>query len=95
MDNDIGEDGLLPAFTLAVYDDADNDVSLIARIVPPDIRKHASLGLMYGLAILTLERMGAITQTIDDLLQDGPINEVDANNRIAALLAEDANELPI
>jgi len=51
------------------------------------------MGLLYGLALLVLDKEGTVASAIDRLLEDGPINEIDATNRITLLLQEDGNVL--
>lgn len=89
-----GADDLVPSFALSVFADQEG-VSLVTHLPQnPTVRKYANQGLLYGLAVLTLDREGVIEQTMERLEALGPINEVDAHNRITALIAEDANVLP-
>ncbi|AFU86594.1 hypothetical protein D869_gp320 [Caulobacter phage CcrRogue] len=88
---------LEPQFSLAAYVPADGDrgeVDLIIHQTVPSIRRHASQALLYGLAIMTLDQQGVIADTIDALLAAGPINEVDAVNRIALLMQQESHDLP-
>ncbi len=79
---------LFPEFVLSTFDEGDEDVHLtVSRIDKPSIRRHASLALLYGLAILELDKAGVIEAKIEELLEAGPINEVDAANRITQLVA--------
>lgn len=81
----------VPSFALSAFADEDG-VSLQAHLPKnPTVRKYADQGLLFGLAILTLDREGVIEATIERLEAAGPINEVDAHNRITTLLVEDAN----
>jgi hypothetical protein len=85
------EADFLPSFALSVFADEDG-VSLTTHLPQnPTVRRYANQGLLYGLAILTLDRDGVIEKTMERLEEAGPINEVDAHNRITTLLAEDAN----
>ncbi len=85
----------LPAFILSAFNDnEDGDVTLQVHLPEdPSIRRHASMGLLYGLALLVLDKEGTVASAIDRLLEDGPINEIDATNRITLLLQEDGNVL--
>lgn len=79
-------DPALPRFSLTAYDELDGNVQIITTTPSkPDIRKPASLALLFGLAILTLDADGTIEARMDALLARGMINEVDAVNRIAQL----------
>lgn len=88
-------DNELPDFALSVYDDGEGDIEIHAHLPtePPSISKHASLPTLYGLAILILDRQGTINNIIDQILAEGPINEVEAQNRIANLLEQEHNDL--
>jgi hypothetical protein len=89
------EADFVPSFSLSVFADEDG-VSLQTHIPQnPDIRRYANQGLLYGLAILTLDREGVIEATMERLEAAGPINEVDAHNRITSLLLEDADVLSV
>jgi hypothetical protein len=77
---------LHPDFTLTVFEGAE-DVELNIELPNnPDVRRHASLALLYGLAIMSLDADGTIEKRVDELLTVGPISEVDACNRIALLI---------
>lgn len=79
-------DPALPRFSLTAYDELDGNVQIITTTPSkPDIRKPASLALLFGLAILTLDADGTIEARMEALLARGMINEVDAVNRIAQL----------
>lgn len=79
-------DPALPRFSLTAYDELDGNVQIITTTPSkPDIRKPASLALLFGLAILTLDADGTIEARMEALLAPGMINEVDAVNRIAQL----------
>jgi hypothetical protein len=84
---------VLPEFQLLAFDAGSGDVELqIGTPVHPSISRPASQALLYGLAILMLDQMGVLSRMIDEeLLADGPINEIDAVNRITLLLNQDAN----
>ncbi|UTC29902.1 hypothetical protein BAJUN_02960 [Bajunvirus bajun] len=62
---------------------------------PPDIKKHASMALLVGLAILVLDQQGTLNDTVQAMLAEGPISEVDAHNRITLLLQEEQNVQPV
>ncbi|AFU88017.1 hypothetical protein CcrColossus_gp147 [Caulobacter phage CcrColossus] len=71
-------------FSLTAYDEPEGDVQIITTTPSkPNIRRPASLSLLYGLAILSLDHDGTIERRMNELLDAGPINEVDACNRIA------------
>jgi hypothetical protein len=93
-DEHLAEAALFPEFRLVSFNhqpgDADIEIGLLKN---PSVKRHASMALLYGLAILTLDQTKVIAATIDKLLADGPINEVDACNRISLLIQQDANEL--
>lgn len=83
------QDDLDPQFAFSLFVPGDGDrgaVDMTLHTLKPDIRRHASMALLYGLALMTLDQQGVIAETIDALLKDGPINEVDACNRISLLM---------
>jgi hypothetical protein len=87
---------VLPEFELAVFDEGGDGAALeIGVMKAPSILRHASPALLYGLAIMTLDQQGTIKAMVDTLLADGPINEIDATNRITLLLEQDANVEPV
>uniref|UniRef100_A0AB74UMD7 Uncharacterized protein n=1 Tax=Caulobacter phage BL57 TaxID=3348355 RepID=A0AB74UMD7_9VIRU len=89
-------DDLAPEFSLSAFVPADGDrgeADLIIHHTTPSIRRHASQALLYGLAIMILDEKGVIGDTIDALLKQGPISEVDAVNRINILLQQASNDL--
>lgn len=61
----------------------------------PSEEKHASLGLLYGLALMALDQQGAIASAIDALLADGPVSEAQAVEHINFLMQEDYNATAI
>lgn len=86
-----------PDFQLIAIDTEDGEGNeevelLVSTPSNPNIRAHASLGLLYGLAIMTLDQDGTLEKRMTDLLDAGPINEVDAVNRINLLLLKEAND---
>lgn len=85
----------MPAFILSVFDNGADDIELAINIPEePQLDRHASLALLYGLAILTLDRQGTLNAMIDQFLIEGPINEIDATNRITLLMMKETNDLP-
>lgn len=97
MEDELEVDGYMeyPAFVLEVYDNGLDDIELNLNIPnEPDINNHASLALLYALAILTLDRQGTLNKMIEQFLATGPINEVDCANQITLLMAKDRNDLP-
>lgn len=95
MDNELeGRAEIVPEFSLLVFDSGEDvDISIhVPR--EPDIRKHASLGMIYGLALLTLERQGLVQEAVDHYLAQGPMNEVDCLNAIHLLLQSPENDSP-
>lgn len=92
------EDALGPEFSFSLWVPEDGDRSQIDFHVniptEPSIRRHASHALVYGLALMTLDRQGVITATIDRLLATGPISETDCCNRIAELADLEDEESP-
>lgn len=85
-------DELAPEFSLSVFsiEDEPGEVEIIIHTKPsPKVTRHASQALLYGLAIMHLDKKGVIAATINDLLAKGPISEVDAANVIACLLQEE------
>ena len=89
------QDDIVPAFALSAFNDGEGEVTLLVHVPEdPSIKRHASMGLLYGLAIMVLDKEGALGDTVELLLRDGPINEIDACNRITLLLGSDANDLP-
>lgn len=86
-----------PHFHLTVLDTEDDDGNaevdlLVSTPSSPDIRAHASLGLLYGLALMTLDQDGTIERRMNQLLEAGPVSEVDAVNNINLLLLKEAND---
>ena len=76
----------LARFSLTVFDEREGDVQILTTTpTKPNIRHPASMALLYGLAILTLDADGVVERRMNELLDAGPINEVDACNRIAKL----------
>lgn len=72
---------------LQIEDDGISDVSFTVDFdAEPDIRKHAALGSIVILAILELDVDRVLQKKIDELLAQGPINEVDLRNRINQIL---------
>lgn len=90
---------LAPEFALSAWIGDDGDRGEINILVhtrqDAAIERHASMALLYGLAILALDQQGTIQATIDQMLAAGPINEIEAVNRINFLLKEDANEAAV
>lgn len=90
-----GDGVVVPEFTLMVFDNNEENVDITVSIPQtPSITKHASLGLMYGLAWLLLEREGLVEKRVDYLLENGPMSEIDAVNNINLLLAMGHDEIP-
>lgn len=89
----------VPHFSLAAFIGDDGDRSavniLVGEAFRPDVKKHASAALLYGLAILTLDAQGVIAAEVDRLMDAGPISEVDAINRISLLLKDSQNVEPV
>lgn len=87
----------LRQYTLNLFDigeDDDADVEMIVNLPErPDIRKHVSLSGLYLLAIMSLDAEGVIADRMNDLLDGGSINEVDAANRIQQLLRREDETL--
>lgn len=83
-------DPRLCSFRLAAFDigeDGEEDVELIVDTPSrPSLQRHASLALLYGLAIMKLDESGAISAMMDAILDEGPVSEVDAVNQITYLL---------
>jgi hypothetical protein len=75
-------------YHLIVSNDFDNEEVDLSIDLPEivSMKKHASLGLLYMLAIMELDADGVIADKMDALLRDGPINEIDATNAIRALI---------
>jgi hypothetical protein len=93
-DSDIDEDSL-PQFVLTIVDDGQNDIDILPSFTKtPSPLEHASLGLMYGLAILMLDREGAMEDIVEALLKTGPMSEVDCVNAISLLMSQEHNDLP-
>lgn len=93
MDNQLrGEGELIPEFSLLVFDEGNNVDIAIHTPREPDIRRHASLGMLYGLALLSLERQGLVQKAVDHFLEHGPMNEVDCINAMNLLLQEPGND---
>jgi hypothetical protein len=87
-------DGLAitPDFVLTAMESEEAVELLVSTPTSPNIRFHASAALMFGLAIMTLDQDGTIERRMEQLIANGPINEVDAVNRINLLLLKDAND---
>jgi len=90
------ESPALNTFRLTAFDvgeDGAEDVQLVVDTPSaPSIRRHASLALIYGLAIMTLDQDGTIERRVDELMAAGMISEVDAVNKINLLLLKDVND---
>jgi hypothetical protein len=86
----------LQSFALKAFDigeDGEEDVELILDLpVAPSINRHASLALLYGLAIMMLDQDGSIQRRMDQILDQGAISEIDAVNHIQLLLLKDEND---
>lgn len=86
----------LTQFRLTAFDigeDGAEDVEIITNVpAHPDIRRHASLALLFGLAVMSLDQDGTIERRIDELMEHGFISEVDAVNQINLLTLKDAND---
>lgn len=90
---------LPPEFALSTWlgegeDRAGVDIIVHTKAKPTPLH-HASQALLYGLAILSLDKRGIIADEIEALLKDGPINEQQAVEHINLLLTEDANHEPV
>lgn len=91
----ISEEEDVPAFALTVHDDGEGDIQIETHILSnPSPHNHASLGLMYGLALLMLDRQGIIEEIVEGLLRSGPMSETDCADAIALLLQQDPNDRP-
>lgn len=92
-------DGAAPEFAMSVWKDEQGDQEAVSLLIhtttDPAIERHASMGLLYGLAILILDQQGRITDTIRDMVAQGPISEAEAVARINFLLKDDANDEPV
>lgn len=86
---------VFPEFRIAVFNHPFEVGLEVGMLEQPAITRHASPALLYGLAIMTLEQQGVIDAEINRLLHAGPINEIDACNRITLLLTQDANVDPV
>lgn len=88
----------LRAFTLRAFDigeDGEEDLELIVQLPEKvDIRRHASMALLWGLAVMSLDQDGTIEKRMEALCDaaGGYINEADACNKINLLLMKDAND---
>jgi hypothetical protein len=91
------EDEIAPDFALSVFKanegrDA-SDVELMIHVLEyPSSTTPASLALLYGLAILSLDRAGVIHKTIDRLTTDGLPSEAAAVRMINYLMEGDEND---
>jgi hypothetical protein len=89
----------LRQFRLDLFDigeDGEEDLELVIKTPEqPSVKKHASLAALYMLAVMTLDRDGTIERTVNALLADGAINEVDAVNRITLLLNADPDDIEL
>lgn len=89
------DDDDVPAFALTVHDDGEGDIEIATHIISdPSPLNHASLGLMYGLAVLMLDRQGAMEQVIEALLKAGPMSETDCADAINLLMQQDPHDRP-
>jgi len=84
-------DDYRPPFHLTALDGEDDLELIVATPTKPNIRKQASMALLFGLAVMTLDQDGTIEKRMHELLDKGDINEVDAVNRINLLLMKDGN----
>lgn len=86
----------LREYSLRAFDigeEGEEDVELVIHTPQnPDVRSFVSLAGLYMLAVMTLDQDGTVQRRMESLLDAGPINEVDAINRINLLLLKDAND---
>lgn len=88
---------LLRSYSLTAFDvgvgaesEEDEGVELNVQLPSnPDIRKHVSLAGLYLVAIMSLDQDGTIANRMDELMQRGAINEVDACNFIQTAIDTD------
>ena len=90
----VAEKDVLPAFVLVVTNEDDQKTSLYASMADnPSKDKPASLGLLYGLALLALDRRGVVQATIDAILEARVMSEADAVEAIHLLLKSDSDDI--
>lgn len=83
-----------PEFSFSTWTARNGDRSLAdfyvatKEIDPEQHPQHASTALLYGLAILTLDKAGVIEKLIEKMLEDGPIGEREAIRRIEVLITD-------
>jgi len=87
-----------PEFALSTWiDETDRDEVelMIHHTEEPSAAKPASNALLYGLAIMTLDQQGVISNEIDKLCLKGVPNEAEVCRQIKFLLESDANDQPV
>lgn len=95
MGNELdGKGEMIPEFSLMVFDNGENVDIAIHTPRQPDISKHASLGMLYGLALLTLERQGYVQHVVDHYMQQGTMSEIDCMNAITLIMDKTGNDIP-
>lgn len=88
----------VPEFALSAWiaDGDRGEVELIVHTTTePSQDRHASLALLYGLAIMSLDQQGVIAAEIDKLLAPGPMAESTACQNITLLIQQEENAQPI
>lgn len=92
-----GDTDLAPEFSLSAWI-GENDPDVVDILVhvsnAPSAAKPASSALLYGLAILTLDKQDVISAQIDALCKDGVPSEASVIDSINLLLKADANDQP-
>lgn len=91
--DDDGSDWVGPLFSLSIYDDAESDLALGVDMDNEQINPNAPapLGLLYGLAILMLDRTGQIEEMVEQILATESPTGDEVMRRIELLVADTAN----
>lgn len=81
-----------PIFSLHVYDDGLGDIEIMVE-TPKELnfKAPAPLGLLYGLAIMTLDELDQIQQAVDVIIEDRMLSTGEAVKRLACLTMGVAN----
>jgi len=92
-----GQEDLAPDFALSAWKPEDgDDIDLVIHVPEnPSATKLASLPLIYGLAVMTLEQQGVIARQMNLLQIAGPVTEAAACEAIALILQEETNDQPV
>lgn len=87
-DTDLLRTYSLTAFDIGVADQGDVELN-VQLPSDPNIRKHVSLAGLYLMAIMSLDQDGTIAARMDEIMEKGPVSEIDACNFIQTAIDTD------